>query len=256
MKPSSGSKTAMLGSGMPGVGLDHWPIQHFQHVGYVLLNQPQRCIAHDHKLAMIPIPVGAKNFSPLHSCKSAHGKPGKPGSPILRTEVKRQCSPGLEKTGFLASDKTNANALDFFAFSLYRTINGSMSTYPAAPVTHQDLDRRSSPTALRRPDSFRSHSMSKCLFANLMVVPTRCWLMEWSTKCKVPKCWRPWLPIKSGGYTNPYAGSPLPPNLCKAFCVIKMNPVTHNEIRSSRKLMRQSTVSDHSVRSGQLSIVP
>ena len=37
--------------------------------------------------------------------------------------------------------------------------------------------------------------------------------MSWSAKQSHPKSWKRWLPIKSGGYANPIAGSPPLPNL-------------------------------------------
>lgn len=85
------------------------------------------------------------------------------GSPIKRIEVKRKCSFGPENHVFSPRAKTLDNTSDFFAFYLSRNINVAMSAYFAAPVTHQDLGRRSSPTVLRRPDNLRSHAMSKVL---------------------------------------------------------------------------------------------
>jgi hypothetical protein len=134
------------------------------------------------------------------------------GSPIKRTEVKKEFSCGPENQVFSPRKKLG-NTTDFFVFCLSRNINVAMSAYSAAPVTHQDLGCQSSPTVLRRPDNLRSHAMSKCCYKSHGCEPTRCWLMPWSAKQSHPKSWKRWLPIKSGGYANPIAGSPLPPNL-------------------------------------------
>jgi hypothetical protein len=88
---------------------------------------------------------------------------GKRGSPIKRTEVKRKYSSGPENQVFSPREKPLDNTSDFFAFCLSRNINFAMSAYFAAPVTHQDLGCRSSPTVLRRPDNLRSRAMSKVL---------------------------------------------------------------------------------------------
>ena len=83
------------------------------------------------------------------------------GSPIKRIEVKRKFSCGPENQVFSPREKPLDNTPDFFAFCLSRNISLTMSAHFAAPVTHQDLGRRSSPTVLRRPDNLRSHAMSK-----------------------------------------------------------------------------------------------
>ena len=98
----------------------------------------------------------------LHKKKWGHPSKG-PRSPIKRTEVKRKYSLGPENQVFSPREKPLDNTPDFFAFCLSRNISFAMSAYFAAPVTHQDLGRRSSPTVLRRPDNLRSHAMSKVL---------------------------------------------------------------------------------------------
>ncbi len=79
--------------------------------------------------------------------------------------------------------------------------------------------------------------------------------MPWSAKQSHPKSWKRWLPIKSHGYTNPNAGSPPPPNSCKAFLVIKVHALPHDEIRGPRKFVSQGAMRDHSVASVQLTVM-
>ena len=67
------------------------------------------------------------------------------------------------KSGFLASGKNHWITLEFICLLPFSKYQSSMSAYSAAPVTHQDLGRLSSPTVLRRPDNLRSHAMSKVL---------------------------------------------------------------------------------------------
>jgi hypothetical protein len=88
---------------------------------------------------------------------------GRVGSAIKRTEVKRNYSLGPENQVFSPRTKPLNNTSNFFAFCLCLNISFAMSAYFAAPVSHQDLGRRSSPTVLRRPDNLRSHAMSKVL---------------------------------------------------------------------------------------------
>ena len=88
---------------------------------------------------------------------------GNSGSAIKRTEVKRNYSLGPENQFFSPRTKILDNTSNFFVFCLCLNISFAMSAYFAAPVSHQDLGRRSSPTVLRRPDNLRSHAMSKVL---------------------------------------------------------------------------------------------
>lgn len=100
-----------------------------------------------------------KAFIDLMKSTSGKGK----GSAIKRTEVKRNYSLGPENQVFSPRTKILDNTSNFFVFCPCLNISFSMSAYFAAPVSHQDLGRRSSPTVLRRPDNLRSHVMSKVL---------------------------------------------------------------------------------------------
>jgi hypothetical protein len=75
------------------------------------------------------------------------------GSAIKWAEVKRNCSLGPENQVFSPLTKLLDNTPNFFAFFLCLNISFAMSAYFAAPVSHQDLGCRSSPTVLRRPDN-------------------------------------------------------------------------------------------------------
>ena len=89
--------------------------------------------------------------------------PKNPGHPS-KGPRSRESTPVGQKIRFSRlGQKLLDNTSDFFAFCLSRIINVSMSAYFAAPVSHQDLGCRSSPTVLRRPDNLRSHAMSKVL---------------------------------------------------------------------------------------------
>jgi hypothetical protein len=66
--------------------------------------------------------------------------------------------------------------------------------------------------------------------------------MLWLAKQSHPKSWKRWLPIKSGGYANPYAGSPPPPNSCKTFFVIKTHALPHDEVCGPRKFVGKSAM--------------
>jgi hypothetical protein len=78
-------------------------------------------------------------------------------------EVKRNYSPGPENQVFSPRTILLDNASNFFAFCLFLNISFAMSAYFAAPVSHQGLGCRGSPTVLRRPDNLRSNGTSKVL---------------------------------------------------------------------------------------------
>ena len=96
------------------------------------------------------------------------------GGTHVWTEVKGKYPFGSENLIFSPREKPLDNTTDFFAFCLSRIINVSMSAYFAAPVTHQDLGRRISPTFLRRPDNIRSQAMSKVLLQTSRHEPASC----------------------------------------------------------------------------------